>query len=297
MKQRQRGLSGGYLKLVNEISERIRVSRYLAARSVNRESLLLYFHTGKLLADRITSGDWGDAVLEMISEGIQKNFPGIRGFSISNLKNMRQFYNAYAQGIFSQLVTGQFEFAAKSQLATGPIERAGFLQSSTAKIDKGHVEVFLHIGFTHHILLLQKCPDPEERFFYMQQAVQNQWSVEVLRYHITSNLYRKKSKISSNFATVLPLSLKKHALEAFKGEYLLNFVNVDEADGEEVLENELIKNLHDFLMSVVEFAFKRVDRPMGVATYVFDDKLPPEYRKYLPTSAQLKKATQKGTKS
>jgi len=113
--------------------------------------------------------DWGDAVLEMISAGIQKNFPGIRGFSISNLKNMRQFYKAYAQGVFSQLVTGQFEIAAKSQSATGQIARAAFLQSSTAKNDNDHIEVFLHIGFTHHILLLQKCPDLKERFFYMQQ--------------------------------------------------------------------------------------------------------------------------------
>ncbi len=83
-------LTGDYLKIVREISENIRASRYLAARSVNRESLLLYFRTGKILSVRIAATDWGDAELAIISQGIQTNFPGIRGFSIRNLYNMRR---------------------------------------------------------------------------------------------------------------------------------------------------------------------------------------------------------------
>jgi predicted nuclease of restriction endonuclease-like (RecB) superfamily len=90
----------------------------------------------------------------------------------------------------------------------------------------------------------------------MQQAAFNQWSVVVLRYHIESGRYRKKGKLANNFATALPAGLTNHALEVFKDEYLLNFINVNDSDGEEVLENELVKNLRDFLMSLGrEFAF------------------------------------------
>jgi hypothetical protein len=46
--------------------------------------------------------------------------------------------------------------------------------------------------------------------------------------------------------------------------------------------------------TIVEFAFKRVDRPMGVATYVLDENLPAKYQRYLPTPAQLKKAASGG---
>ena len=384
--------------IIKEITENIRKSRYSASRFVNRELLLLYFNTGATLSRQIQAAQWGDGILEIISNGIQTAFPGIRGFSIRNLKNMRQFHSAYSSVEFVQSATAEFNKNTKSQLLTGqtanfPIGQSVtaqlssplFGQSTTAQINStGQIrpdDVFFQIGFTHHILLLQKCPDLKERFFYMQQAVQNQWSVEVLRYHIVSKLYKKKGKIFNNFAESLPANLKKHALEAFKDEYLLNFINVNEYDGEETLENELIKNLRDFLMSlgrefaflgnqyrlvveddeffvdllffhrrlrsliavelktvkfkpeyagkmnfylealdqcvklenenpsigiilckekkitVVEFAFKRINRPMGVATYVLDDKLPPEYQKYLPTSAQLKKAAQKGTRS
>jgi predicted nuclease of restriction endonuclease-like (RecB) superfamily len=383
MKRSRNELSGNYLKVVREISENIRASRYLAARSANRESLLLYYRTGKLLSDRIALNDWGDAILDVISGGIQKNFPGIRGFSIRNLYNMRQFYDTYSSNEFLQSLTAQSncnKFLQSTTAETGNPE-IGQLLTGQFKSDRRTlmVDVFFQIGFTHHILLLQKCPDFKERVFYMRQAVQNQWSVEVLRYHILSRLYRKRGGISSNFAAVLPQNLKKHALEAFKDEYLLNFINVNEGDGEGVLETELIKNLRDFLMSlgrefaflgnqyrmvvdddeffvdllfyhrrlqsliaielktgkfkpeyagkmnfylealdrnvkldnenpsigiilckekrttVVEFAFKRIDRPMGVATYVLDEKPPMEYRRFLPTPAQLKKAAQKGS--
>lgn len=396
MKRPHSLVSGDYLRIVHEISENIRTSRYLAARSANKESLLLYFRTGRLLSARISSNDWGDAVLEIISRGIQKNFSGIRGFSVRNLYNMRQFYDAYSsqdflqsataesvRHYFLQSATAEIYIPEIGQSATGQFKRDRKRQpTNTGNRDNRHPgleEVFLQIGFTHHILLLQKCPDLSERVFYMQQTVQNQWSVDVLSYHIASRLYRKKGRISSNFTAVLPHNLKKHALEAFKDEYLLNFVNVKDGDGEEVLENELIKNLRDFLMSlgrefaflgnqyrmvvdddeffvdllfyhrrlqslvafelkagkfkpeyagkmnfylealdqyvklphespsigiilckekkktIVEFAFKRVDRPMGVATYVLDEKLPLEYRKYLPSPAQLKKAAQRGS--
>jgi predicted nuclease of restriction endonuclease-like (RecB) superfamily len=374
----QKVISKRYLNLIREISGCIRTRRYFAARSVNRESLLLYYQTGKLLAERIAAADWGDSVLETISLGIQNNFPGIRGFSISNLKNMRQFYMVYSEGVFGQLLTGQIDKRVISRLPKPKTRRPRKSQLSTGQIENNNrfysQEAFFQIGFTHHILLLQKCSSIDERNFYIQQAGCNQWSVEILRYHIASNLYRKKGNITSNFSTTLPTSLKKYALESFRDEYLLNFINVKDTDSEEVLENELVTNLKDFLMSlgrefaflgnqyrvivdgdeffidllfyhrrlqsliaidlktgkfkpeyagkmnfylealdqyvkldnerpsigiilcsekkntVVEFAFKRVDRPMGVATYVYSDKLPVEYRKYLPSPKQLKKA-------
>lgn len=165
-------LTGDYLKIVREISDNIRASRYLAARSVNRESLLLYFRTGKILSVRIAASDWGDAALAVISQGVQKNFPGIRGFSIRNLYNMRQFFDAYSsseflqlltakssRNEFLQLVTAESKNNIKSQSATGQTEGDPVGRSTTAHIHSNKrrriEKVFFQIGFTHHILLLQ----------------------------------------------------------------------------------------------------------------------------------------------
>ena len=107
-----------YSSVVRTISTDIRESRYLAARSANRVSLLLYYRTGRTLAERVHQTEWGEAVLEMISEGIRKNFPGIRGFSIRNLYNMRQFYDTYSSEEFLQSLTAEKDRNTFLQLAT-----------------------------------------------------------------------------------------------------------------------------------------------------------------------------------
>ncbi len=358
---------GVYEALVNDLSGLIKQSRYQAAKLVNREVLLLYFASGKLLHQRIADAEWGDQVLESVSSGIQGTFAGIRGFSTRNLKNMRRFYQTYAG----------LEPLLKGLSATARITTKKFGQSITAQIDRVNnipAEMFLGIGFTHHVLIMQKCGTMKERRFYMQQCILNQWSVSILEHHIESSLYQRKGKLASNFGKTMPVSLKKHALEAFKDEYLLNFISITEEDSERVLESELVANIRAFLMSlgrefcfmgnqyrmvvdgeeffvdllfyhrklqaliaidlkagkfkpeqagkmnfylealdqtvklphenpsigiilckekkntIVEFAFKRVDRPMGVATYALRKSLPPDLGKFLPAPADLKKA-------
>lgn len=202
------------------------------------------------------SADWGDHVLLIISEGIQKTFPGIRGFSISNLKNMRSFFETYRLLKFSQSATGQTDKRILGQSKSAQIETAFNLQLLSAEMPADIRTAFFNIGFTHHILLLQKCSSINERYFYMQHTAYNQWSVEVLCYHISAKLYQKKGKLANNFSKTLPIKLTSHALEVFKDEYLLNFVNVQDTDGEDVLENELVHNLREFLMTLGrEFAF------------------------------------------
>jgi predicted nuclease of restriction endonuclease-like (RecB) superfamily len=228
------------------------------------------------------------------------------------------------------------------------------------------------------MLLLQRCESVDERVFYMQEAARNQWSVDVLRYHIASDLFSKRHGRANNFGTALPAPLRKHAAEAFKDEYLLDFISMDDSSGEAALEGALVKNLREFLMSlgrefafmgnqyrivvdeeeffvdllfyhrqlrslvavdlkvgrfrpeyagkmnfylealdrhvklphenpsigiilcrekrntIVEYAFKRIDRPMGVATYALDGNLPPQFRGYLPSPDQLKMVADKG---
>jgi hypothetical protein len=101
----------GYNELRLEILKKIRESRYLAAKAVNRELLCLYFFIGGLISKRISQYAWGSKVLLVLSEDIQKDIPGIRGFSERNLKNMRRFYEHFAASEFRQLLTAQMDNA------------------------------------------------------------------------------------------------------------------------------------------------------------------------------------------
>ena len=84
-----------YPAFIKEIKEEILQSRYKAARLVNKEMLILYFKIGKMLSEKIFAQNWGAKVIKNISNDIQQAFPGIKGYSPMNLKNMRRFYDSY----------------------------------------------------------------------------------------------------------------------------------------------------------------------------------------------------------
>src|SRR5687767_8915639 len=86
-----------YLKLIQDLKQSIVHSRYQAARLANREQLLLYYKLGKLLSNAVTEQKWGSKVLNQIAIDLQKQLPGIRGFSLKNLQKMRQFFEAYEE--------------------------------------------------------------------------------------------------------------------------------------------------------------------------------------------------------
>src|SRR5262249_23493149 len=117
-----------YIRLIADLKQSIIQSRYVAARLANKEQLLLYFRTGKMLAEKIAAEKWGAKVLEQIAEDLQKQLPGLRGFSFRNLKNMKQFYIEYQNIIIGQSATVQLRNSRRP-----PIQQ--------------NLEVFLSISF------------------------------------------------------------------------------------------------------------------------------------------------------
>ena len=85
-----------YMEFIQSIKKQIVQSRYTAARLANRQQLLLYFSTGKMISDKIKAQKWGSKVLDQISADLQKELPGLKGFSSGNLKKIRIFAEAYS---------------------------------------------------------------------------------------------------------------------------------------------------------------------------------------------------------
>ena len=98
-----------YLEFIRSLKQEIINSRYQAARLANREQLLLYFKTGRMLSEKVKAQKWGTKVLEQIAVDLQSNLPGLKGFSFTNLKKMRQFYEAYSELEIRPSATAQIE--------------------------------------------------------------------------------------------------------------------------------------------------------------------------------------------
>src|SRR6185312_11194268 len=234
-----------YVEFIQSIKKQIVQSRYAAARLANREQLLLYFNTGKMISDKIKAQKWGAKVLDQISADLQKELPGLKGFSPGNLKKIRIFAEAYSP----HLAIGSTPPSQIGQEGSS----GGFSISSTLSNlieSKGFYEAFTGISFSHHFTIITKIKNWEARIFYIQSAAANFWSLTVLEYHIDNDLYGKEGKLPNNFANTIPESLKPSVLKVFKDEYLLDFITGDELDDERHIEQQVVLNIRNFILQM-----------------------------------------------
>ena len=95
----QKQVTAAYTAAVKAIKEAILESRYRAARLVNKEVLALYYAIGGYISVQSRAAKWGSNAIGTISELLQQELPGLRGFSETSIKRMRIFYEAWC-GMF-----------------------------------------------------------------------------------------------------------------------------------------------------------------------------------------------------
>ena len=118
------------------------------------------------------------------------------------------------------------------------------------------VVAFFSIGFSHHILILSKAKTAEERKYYIQLCADLHLSHEALARKIEEDSFHNQGKMPNNFIATIPEYKQAfRAIQMFKDEYLLDFINVeqlgerDEDIDEKVIENEIVHNVKNFIMT------------------------------------------------
>ncbi len=256
---------------VDTIKNAILQSQYRAAKGVNREQLSLYFGIGRYVSERSRWKFWGTGAIEHISEQLQKELPGLRGFGSRQIKNMRSFYEEWHKTLDkSAAVAADLpKFNQKRSFSTKSTDLEGIdytllLAQNQQPMVADMMNEFLSISFTHHIEIITKSKDLQERLFYIHQTSVNHWDKNKLRDMLKSDLYHHQGKLPNNFTNTMHST--KNALQAigmFKDEYLLDFINVEElgvrdkADiDERVVEKAIVNNVKNFIMTFGrDFAF------------------------------------------
>jgi predicted nuclease of restriction endonuclease-like (RecB) superfamily len=235
-------------------------SQFRAASSANKEQLSLYYGIGCYVSKNSRDGFWGKGAIESISQQLQKELPGLRGFSATNIKNMRSFYEEWSPVINRQPMADE----NKSLTAVSEIDTQLLTPYEIPQKENFDINSFLGLGFTHHMIIVRKTRTLAERLFYIRQALANNWSKEVLTARIEDDLFNHQGEIANNFIQKIPdarQSLK--AIGMFKDEYLLDFINVEELGerdkediDERVIEQEIIHNIKKFILTFGrDFAF------------------------------------------
>ncbi len=151
-----------------------------------------------MIVGRLTDDSWGKPVVQQLAADLQREFPGIGGFSVSNLWRMKAFFKTYA---------------GSEKLA--PLVR--------------------EISWSHNLIILERCSDPLEREFYLRMTRKFGWSKNVLIHQIDNQSYETLLG-QTNFDRTLTPELRAQAKLAVKDEYAFDFLELGAEHSERELE-------------------------------------------------------------
>ena len=251
-----------YQGAVDIIKTAILQSQARAAKAVNQEQLALYFGIGRYISTNTRNKNWGTGAIETISKRLRLELPGLRGFGVSSLKNMRIFYEAW-QTIEpnSPIAIGELESNTSKptevSMESTDNQNDVIRQLQLANLPNFPLTEFLSISFTHHIRILENAKDTDERLFYIRYCHNYKPTTDELPSIIKKqDLYHHQDKMPNNFLSTIPDYKQAYrAIRMFKDEYLLDFINVeelgmhDEDVDESVIESNIVHNVKNFIMT------------------------------------------------
>lgn len=224
--------------LYSQIASILEQSRRLAASTVNTTMVHAYFEIGRIIVEDEQQGkaraEYGKETLKNLSEKLTANYG--RGFSITNLKQMRDFFLVYSKQI-RQTLSDEF-----------------------------------NLSWSHYLFLM-RIDNTDERKFYEIEAKNSNWSLRELKRQFDSSLYERLS-LSKDKQSVKELSQKGIIIEnpsdIVKDPYVLEFLGLPEKAeySESDLESKIISRLETFLLELGK-GYTFVGRQVRLT---FDDK-------------------------
>jgi predicted nuclease of restriction endonuclease-like (RecB) superfamily len=211
--------------LANRIERLIAEARKTVISTVNTTMVYTYYEIGKMIVEEEQEGkeraEYGTGMLKAISKQLITKYG--RGFSYTNLEQMRKFYKVYSTSIPQTLS----EESAKRQFT---------------------------LSWSHYLKLM-RITNPDERHFYEIEATNNNWSLRELERQFDSSLY-ERLVLSRDTEAIKTLAEKgqiiEEAQDMIKDPYILEFVGLPELPqySESELEQRLIDNLQIFLLEL-----------------------------------------------
>ena len=245
-----------YAQAVKAIKQAIVVCRYRAARHMNGEVLGLYYSIGKYISEQSRNAQWGTNAIQSISNQLQQELPGLKGFSEANIKKMRLFYEEWSSTFENRsAVPTEFQVFAQSN----EIQPFIFRSAVPNEMAEDDLSAFLTISFTHHHSIFSKTKDIDERWFYIRKCAQEFWGYRRLEQALREDLYHTAGSMPNNFALTLPDDKQRAiAMQSFKEDNVLDFLHIEDTDfvDEHDVEQQIVNNVRKFMMSLGnDFAF------------------------------------------
>ena len=217
-----------YQKWLQNLCDEIDRQRLKAVMQLNASTLQHYWWLGNDILKKQDAQGWGAKVIDMLSTDLMKRYGNDSGYSIRNLKYMRQFAVEYPDFPFVQVPLAQ-------------------------------------ITWYHHISMFPKVKDNILRAFYITESALQGWSRDIMLMQIEDGYHKKVKSLPNNFADTLPPLKSDLAKAAFKDPYNFGFVDMTKVKQETDLEDQLTTKVTDFLLELgTGFAFVRRQFPLNI---------------------------------
>ena len=233
-------LDDDYKHWLSELKQSFQQAQLKAAVRVNTTLLAFYWRLGSEIVEKQQNSRWGEGFLAQLSQDLVAEFPGIKGFSLRNLKYIRQWRIFYA----GPNAIGQQAVAQLHQIPWG-----------------------------HNIAIISKCATPKEALFYVVKVRQHGWSRSVLVHQIESGLWQREGKSLTNFEQALSAPQSDLARQTLKDPYLFDFLSLTQDYNERELEQSLVVHITQFLLELgAGFAYigKQVALQVGEREFFLD---------------------------
>lgn len=211
----------------------IEEARRKVASVANVALVYTYYEIGRMIVEDEQGGKeraaYGDKTLTELSSMLTNRFG--KGWSIANLKLMRQFFLVYSNSL-------------------NPVYPIG---ANPAEEIAHRVDSF-RLSWSHYLVLM-RIADPAARVFYEKEAAEGQWSLRQMSRQIGSQLYERSLRHKGE-AGVTELMRKaprpEVAEEPLKDPYTLEFLGLPERTdySETQLEQAIIDHLAEFMLEL-----------------------------------------------
>lgn len=226
----------------------------------------MYFVLGGAISNKVKQANWGDKALENIALELQKELKGLKGFSHQNLKKMKLFYEAYPFmlpycALYTNVINNQNPVLEIGSTLSNQFENSKGsalmnLFENTTSSDEVEIsstvsnqlqESFWKISFSNHYSIINSTKEFVIRAYYIQCSNENAWSNRILENHLKNKIHEQNT-LRSNFENELVQVEASKGIAQFRDEYLLDFLNIEDADNERVIENKVVQNIKDFIL-------------------------------------------------
>lgn len=202
----------------DEIISLIAAAKEKAVFAVNYELIGLYWSIGNRISFKMSTAEWGDGVVNRLSDYIIKNIPDVKGFSPQNLWRMKQFYETYNKN-----------------------------EKLSALVRE--------LSWTNNLMILSKSTTEQEREFYIRLSINEKYSSRELERQIDSALYERVVLSNGNLSAVLR-EIHPKSTVTFSDNYVLDFLSLPKSHSEKDLRKKIVQHLKEFILEFGrDFAF------------------------------------------